>query len=193
MAGVDHPRRAVLDGALPLAALLALTLAFAPLHGVTYGLAAVYLFFAAGISTSGADRPGEPLVAWRAYAIAAGLLAVLVPLVGIDGRLKPLFAVPLALVAFGFAVHLREKLRHGVCRIGILSACGRREHDARIGRTLETMCLALALGTIGDGPAAAGLFAVAGWLLTSAAVAERAGATSEREDQPPAAEPAQAA
>src|SRR3712207_9482868 len=98
MAGVDHPRRPLLDGALPLAALLAVTLAIAPLHGVTYGLASVYLFFAAGMATSGADRPGEPLAAWRAYAIAAGLLAVLVPAIGFDGRLKPLLAVPLALV-----------------------------------------------------------------------------------------------
>jgi hypothetical protein len=176
-----------------LAALLAVTLAFAPLHGVVYGLASVYLFFAAGMATSGADRPGEPLVAWRSYAIAAGLLALLVPLTGFDERLKPLLAVPLALVGFGLAAHLRAKLRHGVCRVGILSAFGRREHDARIGRTLETMCLALALGTAGDGPGAAGLFAVAGWLLTSAAVAERDGATSEREDQPPVAERAQAA
>jgi hypothetical protein len=193
MAGAEHPRRAVLDGALPLAALLAVTLVFAPLHGVTYGLAAVYLFFAAGMATSGADRPGEPLVAWRAYALAAGLLALLVPMTGFDARLRPLLAVPLALAAFGLAAHMRVKARHGVCRVGLLSAFGRREHDARIGRTLETMLLAMALGTAGHGPAAAGLFAVAGWLLTSASVAERTGATSEREDQPPAAERAQAA
>src|SRR4051812_44736137 len=115
MAGVDYPRRPVLDGALPLAALLAVTLAFAPLHGAAYALASLYLFFAAGMATGGAERPGEPLLAWRAYAVAAGLLAVLVPASGLDGRLKPLIAVPLAMVAFGFAVHVRVKLRHGVC------------------------------------------------------------------------------
>jgi hypothetical protein len=182
-----------LDGALPLAALLAVVLAFAPIRGAAYGLAALYLFFAAGMAASGADRPGEPLLAWRAYGLAAGLLAGIVPATGFDERLKPLLVVPLVLVAFGFLVHLRVKLRLGLYRVGILSACGRREHDARVGRTLETMCLALVLGTLGHGPAAAGLFAVAGWLLTSASVAERRAPTSEREAQPPAAEPARAA
>jgi hypothetical protein len=194
MSGVAQPRRPLLDGALPLAALLAVVLAFAPIRNAAYGLATLYLFFAAGMAASGADRAGEPLLAWRAYGIAAGLLAGIVPAIGFDERLKPLLAVPLALVAFGFVVHLRVKVRLGVCRVGLLSAFGRREHDARIGRTLEVMCVALALGTLGHGPAAAGLFAVAGWLLTSASVEERGGgATSAREDQPPAAEPARAA
>ncbi len=192
MAGVDQSRRPLLDGAVPLAALLAVALVFAPLHSVTYGLAALYLVFAAGMASGGAERPGEPLLPWRSYGIAAGLLALLVPAVGIEPALRPLLAAPLALVAIGFAVHLRVKLRLGVFRVGILSACGRREHDARVGRTLETMCLALALGAFGEGPAAAGLFAVAGWLLAAAAVAERS-ATSAREDRPPASEPAPAA
>jgi hypothetical protein len=168
-------------------------LAFAPIRGAAYGLATLYLFFAAGMAPSGAERVGEPLVAWRAYGIAAGLLAALVPATGFDDRLRPLLIVPLGLVALGFVVHLRAKLRLGVCRVGILSACGRREHDARVGRTLEAMCLALVLGTLGQGPAAAGLFAVAGWLLTSASVAERGGVTNAREDQPPAVEQVRAA
>src|SRR4051794_25878121 len=125
MAGVVHPRRPLLDGALPLAALLALSLAIAPFHGAAYGLAALYLVFAAGMASGGADRPGESAVAWRSYAVAAGLLALLVPALGLSDRLRPLLAAPLALIAFGFAVHLRTKLRHGICRVGILSACGR--------------------------------------------------------------------
>jgi hypothetical protein len=99
-------------------------------------------------------------------------------------------------MAFGFLVHLKVKLSHGVCRVGILSACGRRDHDARIGRTIEASCLALMFATLGTGPAAAGLYAVAGWLLTAAAVAEREPATSETAhppDQLHAAAPAQAA
>jgi hypothetical protein len=132
-------------------------------------------------------------VAWRAYAVAAGLLAAIVPAIGFDHRLKPLVAVPFALILFGLAVHVRAKRPLGICRVGLLSAFGRREHDARVGRTLETMCLALVLGALGSGPAAAGLFAVGGWLLSSASVAERGEPTSAREDRPPASEPARAA
>jgi hypothetical protein len=173
-----------------------LALIVAPLHGLAYGLAALYLVFAAGMATGGADRTGEPLLAWRCYSLAAGLLAAIVPATGIDERLKPLLIIPLAIVAFGFVVHVRVKVGHGVWRVGILSACGRREHDARVGRTLEAMCLALVLGTLGSGPAAAGLFAVVGWLLSAASVAERRpepAASCAREDQPPAAAPARAA
>jgi hypothetical protein len=193
MSGVDHPRRAILDGALPLAALLAVTLALAPLRPVTYGLATLYLVFAAGMASGGAERPGEPRLPWHLYGLAAGLLAALVPAIGIEPGLKPLLAVPLALVAVAFLAHLKVKLAHGVCRVGILSACGRRAHDARIGRTIEAMCLALMLGTMGTGPAAAGLYAVAGWLLTAAAVAEREPATNGPADQPRAGAPARAA
>jgi hypothetical protein len=196
VAGVENPRRAILDGALPLAALLAVSLALAPIRPAAYGLATLYLVFAAGMARGGADRPGEPELPWRLYGIAAGLLAPLVPLIGVKPELKPLVALPLAIVAVGFVVHLKVKLSHGVCRVGILSACGRRAHDARIGRSIEAMCLALMFATIGTGPAAAGLFAVAGWLLTAAAVAERPDpgeATSEPEGQRSSGVPAPAA
>ena len=189
MAGAEQSRRPLLDGALPLAALLTLALSVAPLHGCAYGLAALYLFFGAGMAPSGADRPGEPLLAWRAYGLACGLLALLVPAVGFEPRLAPAELVPVMVAALGFVVHVRAKADLGVCRIGLLSALGRREHDARVGRTLEAMLLALGLGVLGSGPASAGLFAVAGWLLTAAATAERR-SKSEREDRPPASEPA---
>jgi hypothetical protein len=195
MAELDDPRRPVLDGALPLAALLAAALLIAPLHAAAYGLAALYLVFAAGMATSGSDRPGEPDLPWRLYALGAGFLAIAVPAGGIDDALKPLVAAPLALIAAGLVIHVCVKGRHGIRRVGLLSAFGRREHDARIGRTLEAMAVALAVATAGTGPAAAGLYAVAGWLLAAASVAERgpAGSTSAREDQPPAAAPAPAA
>lgn len=218
MAGAEQPRRPLLDGALPLAALLTLALSLAPLHGAAYALAALYLFFGAGMAPSGADRPGEPLLAWRAYGIACGLLALIVPVAALVPRLAPLEIVPVAVAAIGFGVHVHTKAALGVCRVGLLSALGRREHDARVGRTLEAMLLALTLGAIGHGPASAGLFAVAGWLLTAAATAERRGAPeatqgprprrrrrrppqagarmasrSAREDRPPASEPAPAA
>ena len=82
-----------------------------------------------------------------------------------------MFVIPgLAVFAAAFAVHLRAKAGHGICRIGILSACGRRAHDARVGRTLEATALVLAAAVAFSLPA---LYAVAGWLLTAAAVAER--------------------
>jgi hypothetical protein len=195
MPAVDHPRSPALDGALPLAALLAVTLIVAPLHGAVYGLASLYLVFAAGMASGGAERPGEPALAWRVYSIAAGLLALIVPATGIEPRLAPLAAIPLALFAIGFVIHLKVKLAHGVCRVGILSACGRREHDARIGRTLEAMCMVLAVATVAGGRPGAGLFAVSGWLLAAAAVAERPepGVSYALEDRPPVAEPARAA
>ncbi len=65
------------------------------------------------------------------------------------------------------------KLRHGAVRIGILSACGRRAHDARVGRCVEVSGLVLAAAAITHGIASPALYAVAAWLLTAAAVAER--------------------
>jgi hypothetical protein len=171
MAGTDAPRRALLDGALPLAALLSVALFVgAP---ATFAVATLYLVFAAGIASGGADRPGEPELAWRLYALGTGGLALLVPIIGFVPALKPVAALPLLAIAAGFAVHVRIKARHGVCRIGVLSACGRRAHDARVGRALELMVSVLAAATVVSGPWSAALYAVAGWLLTAAAVAER--------------------
>lgn len=165
MAGTDAPRRALLDGALPLAALLSVALLIGGMDGVVaYAITTLYLVFAAGISSGGSERPGEPDSAWRLYALSMGLLAVTVPFGG-------LFVVPgLAVFAIGFLVHLKVKAGHGICRVGILSACGRRAHDARVGRTLEAAALVLAAAVVLAAPV---LYAVAGWLLTAAAVAER--------------------
>ncbi len=162
MAGMNAPRRALLDGALPLAALISVAMFVgAP---ATYAVTTLYLVFAAGISSGGAERPGEPELAWRLYGISMGLLAVTVPFGGV-------FVVPgLAVFAVAFLVHLRAKSGHGICRVGILSACGRRAHDARVGRALEAAGLTLAGAVVFDMPP---LYAVAGWLLTAAAVAER--------------------
>lgn len=162
MATMDAPRRALLDGAVPLAALVSVALYLgAP---VTYAVTTLYLVFAAGITSGGAERPGEPELSWRLYAISMGLLAATVPFGG-------LFVIP-GLVVFGvaFVLHVRAKAAHGIRRVGILSACGRRAHDARVGRTLEVAALTLAAAVVLD---VAALYAVAGWLLTAAAVAER--------------------
>jgi len=229
MAAVAHARRAHLDGALPLAALLAATVLLAPLHGAAYGVAVLYLVFAAAMAARGADRPGEPPLAWRLYAAGAGALAVGVALRGLDRELAALATAPVVLLTAGLAVHLRAKARHGVRRHGLpealaglavasaaavvlpgtvagvaapvafglaalLTACGRRAHDARIGRTLQAACLALLAAAALSGPLAAALYAVAGWLLTAASVAERAaGVTSTPAVPPPGAEPSPAA
>lgn len=163
-----QPRGAWLDGVLPLIVLLVLALVIGStaVHAVTM----LYLVFAAAMASGGADRPGEPAAAWRLYAIGTGALAVVVPLTAALPEVRPLLALPLTLLALGFAVHLRIKARHGLCRVGLLSACGRRAHDARVGRTLEAAALTLAAAVALTEPA---LFAVAGWLLTAAAVAER--------------------
>lgn len=176
----DHQGRALLDGALPLLALLSVALLIG--EPAVYAVTALYLVFAAGIASGGAERPGEPLAAWRFYAAGMGLLAVAVPAGGIW------VAPGLAVFAAGFVTHLAVKARHGVCRPGILSACGRRAHDARVGRTLETAALCLAGAALLAFPA---LYAVAGWLVTAAAVAERP--TSGPGDRPLVAAPAPAA
>lgn len=168
MAG-DRPAR--LDGALPLAALLALGLVVTPLHDALYAVAALYLTFAAAMASGGADRPGEPQLAWSLYALGAGFLAVFVPLGGFVDALRTAVYGPLVLMGIGFAAHTFIKAHHGgVVRIGLLSAFGRRRHDARIGRTLEATALMLVAAVLLSEPA---LYAVAGWLLTVAAVAER--------------------
>lgn len=180
MAAVADVRRPAFDGALPLAALLALLLAVPPLRVLVPWLAALLLVFGAAMSlTTGADRAGEPCWAWRAYGVGAAALAVTV-LVG--GAVE---TVPLGIFVVGLLAHVHGKARHGAHRIGLLSAFGRRAHDGRVGRTLELMCLALAIASVTHEPA---VYAVAGWLLTSAAVAERP--TSEPEGRPSSAEPA---
>lgn len=182
MSGSDQPSHALLDGALPLMALLTVALYLG--SALTYAITTLYLVFAAGIGSGGADRPGEPDRAWRLYAISMGLLAVGVPLGGA-------FVVPgLTVFAAGFLVHLGAKAGHGICRVGILSACGRRAHDARVGRTLEATALVLAAAVVFAAPA---LYAVAGWLLTTAAVAERPKGAATTATRPLAAGPAPAA
>ncbi len=185
MAVSDHSSPALLDGALPLIALLAVAMllggdAGLPVHAVT----ALYLVFAAGIATGGAERPGEPFSAWRLYAGSMALLAVGLPFGG------PWSAPGLVLFGAGFVVHLVAKASHGIVRIGLLSACGRRAHDARVGRRLEAAALVLAAAVLFAQPA---LFAVAGWLVTAAAVPERPTREVARRPQPRAAVPAQVA
>lgn len=179
MAVSDHSSRALLDGALPLVALLSVALLIG--RPAVLAVTVLYLVFAAGIASGGAERPGEPAAPWRLYAVAMGLLA---PGVIADG----LFVLPgVAVFAVAFVVHCVARAGHGVCRVGILSACGRRAHDARVGRTLEAAVLILAAGAVLAQPAP---FAVAGWLVTAAAVAERPEPTTAPEAQPLAAAPA---
>ena len=183
----------LLDGAAPLCALLLVTLTIRPLQDVAYALAALYMTFAAAMATGGGERPGEPALPWRLYAVGAAALAVIVPVTAFDGDLRFLELIALGVLAIGFVAHVALKLRHGAFRIGILSACGRRAHDARVGRTVEVAALVLAAAAITDGVASPALYAVAAWLLTAAAVAERRRLASEPEAQPHAAAPAPAA
>ncbi len=183
MAVVASARRPVLDGALPLAVLSAVLMAVPALRGALPWLAAVVLVFAAAMALStGADRPGEPAWAWRAYGAGAAALAVTVP---IGGNVE---TMPLGLILVGLVIQIAVKARHGAHRVGLLSAFGRRAHDGRVGRTLELMCVALAAAAATHEPV---LYVVAGWLLTSAAVAERP--SSEPEAQPASGAPAPAA
>lgn len=176
-------RRPALDGALPLALLLTVLLAVPRLHGLITALASLVLVFASATALStGAERPGEPPLAWRLYGIGAAALAVTVVVGGAAET------VPLGVIVAGLLVHVHFKAPHGVQRFGLLSAFGRRAHDARVGRTLELACVAFALAPALDAPA---LYVVAGWLLTAAAVAERP--TSEPEGQPSPGAPAPAA
>ena len=193
MAAVDDARRPRADGALPLATLLGIALLVEPLHPALYGLAALYLTFAAAMASGGAERPGEPRGPWRLYALGAAGLAIVVPLGGIVEAVEPYELIPLGLIAAGFLLHVRLKLSHGVHRFGLLSAAGRRSHDARVGRTLEATIAVLAGAALLPAPGAPALYAIAGWMLTAASVAERESASSAREDQPPAAAPAPAA
>jgi hypothetical protein len=194
MAGGADARRPIADGALPLAALLAPGLLFAALQPALYGLAALYLTFAGAMASGGAERPGEPEWPWRLYAVGAGALAVLVPLGGFVAAAEHWPLAGIGVIAAGFASHVAAKRRHGVHRPGLLSACGRREHDARIGRTLEGAVIVLAGAAALPEPAGPALYAIAGWLLAAASVAERDdGASSGPEDRPPASAPAPAA
>jgi hypothetical protein len=173
MAGADTARRPFADGAIPLVALVAVVLLVPPLNNAAYGLAALYMLFGAGQAAHGSMRPGEPRLPWRLYGSAAAIMTIVVPLTAVTDVARHLLAVPLALVAAGFYLHVHVKARHGVWRIGVLSACGRRAHDGRVGRTVEARCLILAVATLTTGPTSAALYAVAGWLLSAAAVAER--------------------
>ena len=81
----DHPSRALLDGALPLARTAFRRAAASggsdgiPVLAVT----TLYLVFAAGIATMGSERPGEPPAAWRLYALSMAALAVIGPVRGL--------------------------------------------------------------------------------------------------------------
>jgi hypothetical protein len=191
MAAVENPRLPLADGAAPLCALLGVTLVFQPLNDVAYGLAALYMTFAAAMATGGGERPGEPALPWRVYAMGTAALAVIVPLTAFRPDLRFLELIAVGLLAAGFVVHVVLKLRHGAVRVGILSACGRRAHDARVGRTLEAAALVMAAATVTEGVVSPALYATAAWLITAAAVAERP--TTEREAQPLAAAPARVA
>lgn len=191
METVDDRRLPLADGAAPLCALLGVTLAFRPLNDVAYALAALYLTFAAAMATGGGERPGEPSLPWRTYALGTAALAVIVPLTAFKPDLRFLELIALGLLAAGFVAHVVLKLRHGAVRVGILSACGRRSHDARVGRTVETAALVLAAAAIPEGVISPALYATAAWLMTAAAVAERP--TSEPAARPLAAAPARAA
>jgi hypothetical protein len=173
MAGVATKSRPLADGALPLVSLLAIVLLIPGLDKGAYALAALYLLFGAGQASHGAERDGEPTLPWRLYGSAAALLTIVVPLVGFVPASRPVLALPVALIAAGFYLHVHAKARHGTWRIGILSACGRRRQDARVGRTVELMCVALAVATASTGPGSAACFAVFAWLLTAASVSER--------------------
>ena len=185
MALLADTRRPALDGAIPLAAVLTLLLAVPALRGLIPALAAVVLVFAAAMCLStGADRPGEPPLAWRLYGIGAAALAVTVVVGGAAETM------PLGVIVAGLLVHVHFKAPFGVQRLGLLSAFGRRAHDARVGRTLELACVTLTLAPSLDAPA---LYVVAGWLLTAAAVAERDELSSVPEGQLSSGVPAPAA
>lgn len=193
MAAVDDPRLPLADGAAPLCALLAVTLLIRPLHDVAYALAALYMTFAAAMATGGGERPGEPTLPWRVYAVGCAALAVIVPLTAFEPGLRFLELIVLGLLAIGFVAHVVLKFDHGAVRVGVLSAVGRRAHDARVGRTVEAAAVVLTAAAVTDGVASPALYAVAAWLLTAAAVAERSAATSEPGGQLPAGAPAPAA
>ena len=256
-----------MDGAIPLIVMLGVPF-LAPLVGVqirgaVFLVGALFLAFAAAMAAGGARRPGEPPMAWRLYAVAAGTLALATAAAGlldITGQsLRPALiaaGVPVVPLVAGLVVHLRKRLAQGFrhdglaealpgllvapalvvpfvlvpgydygdglitgivtgalvafCLAAVLSAAGRRAHDARIGRQLTAVTAAVlgatalaalhAAGEAGGIPTAevgAALYAVAGWVLTSASVAERP-ALGEvvsliREVQPPDAAPVPAA
>ena len=171
MAAVHDARRPFLDGALPLAALVGGSLLLG-LPWLTYLLASLYLAFATGMGSEASHRANEPTRPWGLYALGAAALSALLPVVGLTGA-RWLLAPGLVSILAGFYVHTRVLARFGRHRIGLLSAYGRRCHDARIGRTLEAFVAVIALATALTGVASAALFAVAGWLLTAGAVQER--------------------
>lgn len=226
MAHARQAHRPLLDGAIPLVALLGLAVALEPLRGVVHAVAVLYLIFGAAMATGGADRTGEPTAAWRLYAACAAALAVTSALAGLGVGPDWIAGAPVALMTAGLAVHLHVKAAYGVrpagliaalpalvgvpavvvafailpavqdgaatltvvalvafCEAVALSACGRRAHDARIGWILASVCLALVAaaslaGMDARSELSAVFYAIAGWLLTTASVAERPEAPS---------------
>lgn len=112
----------MLDGAIPLVALLGLAVALEPLRGIVHAVAVLYLIFGAAMATGGADRTGEPAAAWRLYAVCAGALAVTSVLAGLGVGPDWIAGAPVALMTAGLAVHLHVKAAHGVRPAGLIAA-----------------------------------------------------------------------
>ncbi|MGI8623965.1 MAG: hypothetical protein ACR2NB_10905 [Solirubrobacteraceae bacterium] len=178
-----NTREPALDGAVPLALLLAIPwlapMVGVPLRGVAYGVGMLFLGLGAALAGRAALRPDEPRWAWRLYALA-GLLAaaalggaLVVELGGqeVDTALRVARA-SVGVVALGLALHVRADARPG-------------------GRLLAYGALVLVAAASAGRPAlAASLYAVAGWMLAGAAVMEPPAVTRPRPRPPRRARPA---
>ncbi|MEA2170482.1 MAG: two-component system, cell cycle response regulator [Solirubrobacteraceae bacterium] len=228
------------DGALPLVALVAapwlLGLLAGDLRDLSIAVGVMFLVMGGAVAAGAANRPGEPVWAWRAYAAAtfAGALALILAGFESDLRLCAAAAGGLFMIV-GFLFHLRARTQwlHPTRLLGAaslmlpatagvgyfvvdpalhrsnargaiavlaalaafwlaaaLSACGRRTTDKRLGRRLWAVAggavAACSLAVV-NGPHAAqisaSILAVGGWVLASAAVAERP-APTERDAEP---------
>ncbi len=130
-----------------------------------------------------------------ALALVLGLLAHLRPRLGHGLRRDALVEAVPGLVAVPIVTLLTARLTLGLALAlvafmlaGVLQAGGRRAQDARIGwRLWATTTAVLAAGALMPTrpEVGAALYAVAGWALTTAAVAERSAPTPATPPQPP--------